>query len=60
MGSNEGSLADCYSRGDVNSMLFFAGGLVGHNDGSMTHCYSTGEAKAGGASVRWSGRKRFR
>lgn len=40
IGTNEGSITNCYARGKVTGQ--YAGGFVGENDGSLDKCYATG------------------
>jgi hypothetical protein len=44
VGANEGSISDCYSKGDVagGEFSYYLGGLAGRNFGSINNCYSTG------------------
>ncbi|MBA7550198.1 hypothetical protein ES705_42706 [subsurface metagenome] len=53
VGSNDGSITNCYSTGSVSGGSHYVGGLVGDNDGGIiTSCYSngtiTGERYVGG------------
>jgi hypothetical protein len=41
VGSNSGSISNCYSTGTVSGK-YDVGGLVGYNSGSISNCYSTG------------------
>jgi hypothetical protein len=58
VGLNYGSLSNCYSTGDVNS-LEYVGGLVGGNGGNVSNCYSTGDVVGTGwyvgGLVGWNG-----
>ena len=56
VGSNNGSVTNCYSMGTVNGGNW-VGGVVGSNYGSVTNCYSTGTVSGGnqiGGVVGWS------
>ena len=50
VGRNSGSISNCYSTCDVNS-LSDVGGLVGGNYGSVSNCYSTGSVRGAGNGV---------
>ncbi|HUV41274.1 MAG TPA: GLUG motif-containing protein, partial [Sedimentisphaerales bacterium] len=43
VGSNLGSVLDCYSRGDVTGTWHTVGGLAAYNGGDMSNCYSISE-----------------
>jgi filamentous hemagglutinin family protein len=41
VGSNDGTITDCYTTGNVSGVGEAIGGLVGINDGTITGCYTT-------------------
>ncbi len=43
VGSNSGSLSNCYAWGDVGVMFSSVGGLVGSNLSTIDQCYSVGD-----------------
>ena len=43
VGSNGGTISDCYATGSATATGDSAGGLVGSNGGTISDCYATGE-----------------
>ena len=54
-GTNNGSISNSFSAGDVKSGGGSYGGLVGYNTGSINNCYSVGLVQSsGGGLVGWN------
>lgn len=58
-GSNYGSISECYSKGNVNGVIYQnsaeVGGFCGYNRSIITNCYATGDAIAIGSSTMYVG-----